>query len=369
MAFEGALGRRTGGGRTTWFFRSNVEDPRAFATLPAWRPPAVARGARRADHRPRRPARAARADRARLAGPARGGGGAARPARPGVSAPSSAPPSPRRSATPRPGRRRWSARSRGWPPRAGRSSARSTRSTTARERSAARRASSPRSGSSTRGSTSAAGSPTRPCGSPDPVRTGAWTAWGREARPTSAACGIGAGAAERGGSLRPMSGPTTAPGPTAVGYAMHETTPSIHLIARPSIDLDGHAGYLRDVGGESWLERRDERRLRRTRARCSSSSRAGLLPQLGAGAEPERHARCARPARVLRQHPALSPRQRARARELLVRAAQRLARVSRTSSSAIAPARPSARRACATCASPTSAFACRRRSSRSASRS
>ena len=38
------------------------------------------------------------------------------------------------------------------------------------------------------------------------------------------------------------------------------------------------------------------------------------------------------------------------------------------SSSGIAPARRSARRACATCASPTSAFACRRRSSRCASR-
>ena len=37
---------------------------------------------------------------------------------------------------------------------------------------------------------------------------------------------------------------------------MHETTPEVFLIARPSIDLDGMRGYLRDVGGESWLERR-----------------------------------------------------------------------------------------------------------------
>ncbi len=37
---------------------------------------------------------------------------------------------------------------------------------------------------------------------------------------------------------------------------MHETTPSVFLIARPSIDVDGMRGYLRDVGGESWLERR-----------------------------------------------------------------------------------------------------------------
>ncbi|HWW89324.1 MAG TPA: FAD-dependent thymidylate synthase [Solirubrobacteraceae bacterium] len=37
---------------------------------------------------------------------------------------------------------------------------------------------------------------------------------------------------------------------------MHETTPEVFLIARPSIDLGGMRGYLRDVGGESWLERR-----------------------------------------------------------------------------------------------------------------
>ncbi len=39
---------------------------------------------------------------------------------------------------------------------------------------------------------------------------------------------------------------------------MHETTPAVFLIARPSIDLEGMRGYLRDVGGESWLERRLE---------------------------------------------------------------------------------------------------------------
>src|SRR5438309_4004793 len=37
---------------------------------------------------------------------------------------------------------------------------------------------------------------------------------------------------------------------------MHETTPHVFLIARPSIDLEGMRGYLQDVGGESWLERR-----------------------------------------------------------------------------------------------------------------
>jgi thymidylate synthase (FAD) len=39
---------------------------------------------------------------------------------------------------------------------------------------------------------------------------------------------------------------------------MHETTPSVFLIARPSIDFEGLAGYLRDVGGESWLAMRRE---------------------------------------------------------------------------------------------------------------
>ncbi len=37
---------------------------------------------------------------------------------------------------------------------------------------------------------------------------------------------------------------------------MHETSPAVFLIARPSIDVEGIRGYLRDVGGESWLGRR-----------------------------------------------------------------------------------------------------------------
>jgi len=37
---------------------------------------------------------------------------------------------------------------------------------------------------------------------------------------------------------------------------MHETSPSVFLLARPAIDLDGMHGYLREVGGESWLQRR-----------------------------------------------------------------------------------------------------------------
>lgn len=37
---------------------------------------------------------------------------------------------------------------------------------------------------------------------------------------------------------------------------MHETVPTIHVIARPSIDLDGVRRYLEEVGGRSWLDRR-----------------------------------------------------------------------------------------------------------------
>jgi thymidylate synthase (FAD) len=37
---------------------------------------------------------------------------------------------------------------------------------------------------------------------------------------------------------------------------MRETTPSVFLIARPSLDIEGIRGYLADVGGASWLEGR-----------------------------------------------------------------------------------------------------------------
>jgi thymidylate synthase (FAD) len=39
---------------------------------------------------------------------------------------------------------------------------------------------------------------------------------------------------------------------------VHTTEPHVFLIARPSIDVEGMRGYLGDVGGESWLERRLE---------------------------------------------------------------------------------------------------------------
>jgi len=39
---------------------------------------------------------------------------------------------------------------------------------------------------------------------------------------------------------------------------VHPTSPTVHLIARPSLDLEGMRSYLADVGGESWLDSRLE---------------------------------------------------------------------------------------------------------------
>ena len=72
-----------------------------------------------------------------------------------------------------------------------------------------------------------------------------------------------------------MSGPTTAPGPTAVGYAMRETTPSIHLIARPSIDVEGMRDYLRG------RRRRSVARPPRRRTDDDEPNAAQLLVEFG----------------------------------------------------------------------------------------
>ncbi len=52
---------------------------------------------------------------------------------------------------------------------------------------------------------------------------------------------------------RPLATPDAA---GSIVGPVHETKPAVFLIARPSIDVEGMRGYLRDVGGESWLERR-----------------------------------------------------------------------------------------------------------------
>src|SRR5579884_331609 len=53
-----------------------------------------------------------------------------------------------------------------------------------------------------------------------------------------------------------MTPPTTLPEPETSRPAMHETEPSVFLIARPSLNVDGMRDYLADVGGVSWLDRR-----------------------------------------------------------------------------------------------------------------
>lgn len=37
---------------------------------------------------------------------------------------------------------------------------------------------------------------------------------------------------------------------------INETSPAVFLVARPAVDLSGMRGYLEDVGGASWLDRR-----------------------------------------------------------------------------------------------------------------
>jgi thymidylate synthase (FAD) len=39
--------------------------------------------------------------------------------------------------------------------------------------------------------------------------------------------------------------------------SMRETTPSVHLIAKPAVDLAAMHDYLADVGGDAWLQRRE----------------------------------------------------------------------------------------------------------------
>lgn len=54
-----------------------------------------------------------------------------------------------------------------------------------------------------------------------------------------------------------MSVTVTTTEPTT-GPHMRETTPSVHLVAKPSIDTAGMRAYLSDVGGDPWLDRRED---------------------------------------------------------------------------------------------------------------
>ena len=62
---------------------------------------------------------------------------------------------------------------------------------------------------------------------------------------------------------------------------MRETAPTVHLIARPSLDVEGMRAYLEDVGGAAWLDRRLADGATPTRPSCSSSSAA--VPATAAG--------------------------------------------------------------------------------------
>jgi thymidylate synthase (FAD) len=42
----------------------------------------------------------------------------------------------------------------------------------------------------------------------------------------------------------------------SIADPVHETTPKVFLISRPAVDVEGMRGYLEEVGGSSWLERR-----------------------------------------------------------------------------------------------------------------
>jgi len=53
-----------------------------------------------------------------------------------------------------------------------------------------------------------------------------------------------------------MSATTTLTEPESIPTVMHETEPTVYLVARPSISVDGMRDYLNDVGGASWLDRR-----------------------------------------------------------------------------------------------------------------
>jgi thymidylate synthase (FAD) len=48
------------------------------------------------------------------------------------------------------------------------------------------------------------------------------------------------------------------PSQAADDRTLHETTPQVFLIARPAVDFAGMRAYLETVGGESWLDMREE---------------------------------------------------------------------------------------------------------------
>src|SRR6202012_2011787 len=70
---------------------------------------------------------------------------------------------------------------------------------------------------------------------------------------------------------------------------MRSVEPEVFLVARPQVDYDAMAAYLREVGGEGWLERMDRGELEaQDRAEfagkmCYRSWEPGLNPNVRKG--------------------------------------------------------------------------------------
>jgi thymidylate synthase (FAD) len=65
--------------------------------------------------------------------------------------------------------------------------------------------------------------------------------------------------------MRALCGPAVDEGPHlsepfACMAHVHETTPQVFLVARPSVSTDGMRAYLESVGGASWLDLREDAR-------------------------------------------------------------------------------------------------------------
>ena len=131
---------------------------------------------------------------------------------------------------------------------------------------------------------------------------------------------------------------------------VHETTPSVHLIARPALDPRRHARLPRGRRrrGLARPPARGGGRRRRTPASCWSSSAAAPATAAGSRGSTRTSRACATTAASISRTSSAAPTaacsstRATRSRCATSRAS------SRTSSSATAPARRSARRACAT---------------------
>jgi thymidylate synthase (FAD) len=131
---------------------------------------------------------------------------------------------------------------------------------------------------------------------------------------------------------------------------MRETTPSIHLIARPSIDVAGMREYLEDVGGAGWLDRRPApTRTRPTARSCSSSSPAASATGAGSPASTRNVTRVRDDQREYLENLLRSLHGSVLEHASYTFAFRNVSGSSPTSSSATGPGRRSARRASATC--------------------